>query len=154
VGAVVRALADVASADAWTPAVPAPRTAPQLPSASRRPAPAPVPPEVVLTPRESWYAATERVDLDAAIDRIAAEPVTPYPPGVPLLAAGELVTGDLVAVLRHLTDQGTHLHGCADPELRTLRVVAEPLAGSGDGPLAGLAGRPLAGLVDRALDGH
>jgi lysine decarboxylase len=38
---------------------------------------------------QAWRAPAERVALVAAAGRIAAEPLCPYPPGIPLLIPGE-----------------------------------------------------------------
>jgi lysine decarboxylase len=64
------------------------------------------------------------VTLADAVGRVAAETVTPYPPGVPLLAPGERVTAAAVALLREMIGAGVHLHGCSDERLDTLRVVS------------------------------
>ena len=55
---------------------------------------------------------------------MAAEPVTPYPPGIPLLLPGEVVTGEQVAWLRAGLARGMRVRGPADPTLATVRVVA------------------------------
>ena len=41
-----------------------------------------------MTPREAFYAPTERVSAAAAVGRVAAEFAVPYPPGIPALAPG------------------------------------------------------------------
>jgi lysine decarboxylase len=49
--------------------------------------------------------------------------VTPYPPGIPLLAPGERITASIVAYLQAGLAAGMHVTGAADPTLATLRVV-------------------------------
>jgi arginine decarboxylase len=61
---------------------------------------------------------------EAAVGRIAAETVAPYPPGIPALAPGEIVTRDLLDSLREAVRDGTRIAYCADPSLETLQVVA------------------------------
>jgi arginine decarboxylase len=80
-------------------------------------------PEVALSPREAFFAPRETVSFVSAPGRIAAETVAPYPPGIPALAPGEVVTRDLVDGLREAVDDGTRLAYCADPSLETLQVV-------------------------------
>src|SRR5580692_1526300 len=46
-------------------------------------------PQTVLSPREAFFAANETVTAQAAIGRVSAELVAPYPPGIPVLAPGE-----------------------------------------------------------------
>jgi arginine/lysine/ornithine decarboxylase len=39
--------------------------------------------EPAMLPRDAFFAAKEAVPADNAIGRIAAEQITPYPPGIP-----------------------------------------------------------------------
>ena len=82
-----------------------------------------VAPESALTPREAFFAAREAVPASRAAGRIAAETVAPYPPGIPAIAPGEVVSAELLAALREAAAEGTRLAYCADPALATLRVV-------------------------------
>jgi lysine decarboxylase len=81
-------------------------------------------PEVALSPREAFFAARETVGFGAAAGRIAAETVAPYPPGIPAIAPGEVITAALVDALREAAAAGTRLAYCADPSLETVQVVA------------------------------
>ena len=85
-----------------------------------------VEPEVALTPREAFSAPRETVPAGRAAHRISAETVAPYPPGIPALAPGEVVSAELVAALREAAAGGTHLSYAADPTLETLQVVSRP----------------------------
>ncbi|MDQ1295407.1 MAG: DegT/DnrJ/EryC1/StrS family aminotransferase [Actinomycetota bacterium] len=82
-----------------------------------------VPDRQELTPRQAHRAPSRAVPLRAAVGEVAAEPVVPYPPGLPVLLPGEIVGEAAVEVLEAVRAAGGHLHGCADPTLRTLRVV-------------------------------
>ena len=55
--------------------------------------PAPIPPlaEPELPLAQAWRAPQQRVPLAAAAGRVAAEPLCPYPPGIPLLIPGERI---------------------------------------------------------------
>lgn len=57
--------------------------------------------------------------------RISAELVTPYPPGIPAVAPGEVYTDAIVDYLEEITANGAFVEGAADPSLARLRVVAE-----------------------------
>ncbi|MEX0269696.1 aminotransferase class I/II-fold pyridoxal phosphate-dependent enzyme [Leptolyngbyaceae cyanobacterium UHCC 1019] len=76
-----------------------------------------------LSPREAFFAATETVAIARAINRISAELVCPYPPGIPTLIPGELVTEAAIASLQKILASGGIISGCADPSLGTLKVV-------------------------------
>ena len=83
-----------------------------------------VEPEVALSPREAFFAQRETVSAARAGGRIAAETVAPYPPGIPAIAPGEVVSEPLLAALRDAARHGTRIAYCADPSLDTLQVVA------------------------------
>jgi arginine decarboxylase len=78
------------------------------------------------SPREAFFAARERIPLVDAVGRVSCELVAPYPPGVPVLAPGEVVTDEVVAALRSAQAAGVRLAYAADPQLATLDVVAGP----------------------------
>jgi len=95
--------------------------------AARRPVPSPawtVTPQVALPPREAFFARNETVVADAAVGRISAELVAPYPPGVPVLAPGEIITAEALAALRAAHAEGGRIAYAADPGLDTLQVIA------------------------------
>ncbi|MBO3737774.1 aminotransferase class I/II-fold pyridoxal phosphate-dependent enzyme [Actinoplanes flavus] len=98
------------------------------PPAPDRPAPA-VPPledlnlEQAMNPRDAFFAETEQVT--DPVGRIAAEMVSPYPPGVPAVLPGERFNEAVVTYLRAGREAGMTLPDAADPELKTFRVVRE-----------------------------
>lgn len=96
----------------------------------REPWVAPPIPRQVLEPRAAYFARHDRVPIERAEGRVCAELVTPYPPGIPVLAPGELVTAEVLDWLRRALTAGVHLHGPDDPALRTIRVVAGQPRGS------------------------
>jgi arginine decarboxylase len=94
--------------------------------APRRPAAAAawmVDPETVLSPREAFFADNETVGADAAVGRVSAELIAPYPPGVPVLAPGELITARALESLREVKAEGGRIAYAADPSLATLQVI-------------------------------
>jgi lysine decarboxylase len=82
-------------------------------------------PTTLLSPREAFFARHETVTAVAAVGRISAELIAPYPPGVPVLAPGELVTADAIAALRAVLTDGGRIAYAADPTLATFQVVRE-----------------------------
>lgn len=83
-----------------------------------------VTPEIVMPPREAFFAAATTLPADQAVGRVCVELVAPYPPGVPVLAPGERITAEALASLRAAAAAGTRIAYAADPTLETLRVVA------------------------------
>jgi lysine decarboxylase len=82
-----------------------------------------LPQATAVTPRDAFLARSEAVAVDEAIGRISCESIAGYPPGVPTLLPGELVTVETVDYLLELTAAGARLHGAADPTLATVRVL-------------------------------
>jgi lysine decarboxylase len=80
-------------------------------------------PQTVLAPREAFFAPNETVPASAAVGRISAELVAPYPPGVPVLAPGELITDEALAALREVAADGGRIAYAEDPTLATFQVV-------------------------------
>ena len=81
-------------------------------------------PECAMSPREAFFAARETASADKAAGRIAAETIAPYPPGIPAIAPGEVITRQLLEALRDAAADGTRIAYCADPTLATVQVVA------------------------------
>jgi lysine decarboxylase len=82
-------------------------------------------PETVLSPREAFFAGNETVSADAAVGRVSAELIAPYPPGVPVLAPGERVTQTALDALREVRADGGRIAYAADPGLATFQVIAD-----------------------------
>ena len=80
-------------------------------------------PEQRMLPREAFFADKERVALERAAGRVSAEQVVFYPPGIPVLCPGELVSRELIAYIRRMQGLGRRIVGAEDAELRTLRVI-------------------------------
>jgi lysine decarboxylase len=93
----------------------------------RREAFAPPPPwgELAMSPREAFLGPQEVIPASAAVDRIAAESLAAYPPGIPNVLPGERLTAATLAYVRQALEQGGSLRGASDRKLRTIRVVAE-----------------------------
>lgn len=73
-----------------------------------------------LSPRETFYALVEVVDLREAVGRICAEEITFYPPGIPLIMPGEKISAQVVELIRQATGR---VIGANDSTLATVTVV-------------------------------
>jgi len=62
-------------------------------------------------PRFSFYADTEELSLQKTVGRIASRMITPYPPGIPLLVPGQIVTEEIVNTLQMYRNYGVEIHG-------------------------------------------
>ena len=64
--------------------------------------PPPEPPKAAFTPRQALFAPRETAPLAQAEGRIAAGQIAPYPPGVPVVAPGEVIEKKYLAYLREI----------------------------------------------------
>ncbi len=78
-----------------------------------------------ISPREAFFAPTVRLQRDRAIGRPSAELVCPYPPGIPALMPGEIVSREAIDFLQQAIVGGGTITGCSDPSLETLTVVSD-----------------------------
>ena len=81
--------------------------------------------ETVMLPRDAFFAAVEQVPADEAVGRVAAEQITPYPPGIPAVVPGERLTHTVIGYLRTGLAAGMNVPDPADTSLMTFRVVAQ-----------------------------
>jgi arginine decarboxylase len=82
-----------------------------------------VEPVAAVPPRQAFFAAAETVPLEEAVGRTSAELVAPYPPGIPVLAPGELITGQTLSTLEEARLAGVRIAYAADHTLATVRVT-------------------------------
>jgi len=83
-----------------------------------------VEPETVMAPRDAFFADHVTVTSAEAVGRVSAEIVAPYPPGVPVLAPGERITGATLDSLVRARDEGARIAYATDPTLATFQVVS------------------------------
>jgi lysine decarboxylase len=82
-------------------------------------------PPSAMSPRTAFFAAHESVPAAAAAGRISAELIAPYPPGIPVLTPGELITAETINALGHAAHSGVRIAYAADPTLSSYQVVVE-----------------------------
>jgi len=80
--------------------------------------------ELAMSPREAFFSPSRAIPLGEASGEISTELVIPYPPGIPVLAPGEVITDDKVAYLGEGVAHGMYISGPADPRLKSIRVIA------------------------------
>ncbi len=94
------------------------------PHGIRLPSPNELQLESVMLPRDAFFGPTDMVPVEDAAGRIAAEQLTPYPPGIPAVVPGECLDAAVLEYLRTGVEAGMNVPDAADPELKTIRVVA------------------------------
>lgn len=80
---------------------------------------------VCLSPRDAYYSKSELVKLEDAIGRVSAESIMAYPPGIPIVSPGELITAPIVQILKDLKAKNAFIVDNQDPELKEILVVVK-----------------------------
>jgi arginine decarboxylase len=78
---------------------------------------------MAISPREAFFAPTKTLPLRDTVGCICAEIVCPYPPGIPVLMPGEVVTDVALNYLLQVKAMGGFITGCGDSSLESLKVV-------------------------------
>ncbi|MBR2220481.1 MAG: decarboxylase, partial [Phascolarctobacterium sp.] len=79
--------------------------------------------EMVLPLREVFYGDKEAVALEESAGEICGEQVSFYPPGIPVLLPGEVITPEIINYCKMMKSLGLPVSGPADGSLKTIRVV-------------------------------
>ncbi|GAB4317925.1 MAG: arginine decarboxylase [Phototrophicales bacterium] len=82
-------------------------------------------PQLVISPREAYFAKSRPVPIQDAVGEVIAENIIPYPPGIPLLVPGEVMEHQHLAYLEYIMKQGSGVVGPEDKSLRKVRVVVQ-----------------------------
>jgi lysine decarboxylase len=81
---------------------------------------------MAMTPREAFFSPSHPVDLASAVDRVSVEALAVYPPGIPNVLPGEILTTEMIDYLVTARERGAFIRGASDSTLATLRVTERP----------------------------
>jgi lysine decarboxylase len=79
--------------------------------------------EIIFKPREAFFAAKTKVSFSECKGRISGEMVAAYPPGIPCLIPGELITEETWEYLNYLRKIGAHIQGPEEANLEHIKVI-------------------------------
>jgi lysine decarboxylase len=82
-------------------------------------------PTIGISMRDAYFASTEMVSATDAVGRISADLIAPYPPGVAVIAPGEILTEQIVHGLSASQKAGVRIAYATDPTLGKFRVVVK-----------------------------
>jgi arginine decarboxylase len=75
-------------------------------------------------PREAFLADSEPVSLHCAAGRISCETITVYPPGIPIVCIGDIITSESINDIHQSVVNQATITGAIDDTLQTIHVVA------------------------------
>lgn len=80
-------------------------------------------PEIVCPPQQAFYADKTSVALAESEGRVCNEFVMCYPPGIPILAPGERITGEILRYIAYAKEKGCFMTGTQDLKIEQINVV-------------------------------
>ena len=79
--------------------------------------------KTLILPREAYYKNKIKMKLDKSIGKISGEIIMAYPPGIPIITMGELITKEIIDYINILKKENCQLQGAKDRSLETIMVV-------------------------------
>lgn len=80
-------------------------------------------PELVLTPREAFFAQKKRIALKDSLGQISGEFIVPFPPDIPIILPGERINQEILDYVEYLKKNDTMIIGPEDTTLETIDVI-------------------------------
>ncbi|XP_073062683.1 LOW QUALITY PROTEIN: uncharacterized protein [Primulina eburnea] len=77
---------------------------------------------MILSPREAFFARKRKVMVEDSVGEVCGELICPYPPGIPALIPGEVITETALKYLLHVKSNGASISGAADHLLSSIVV--------------------------------
>jgi arginine decarboxylase len=82
-------------------------------------------PQLSLSPRDAFYGDTETIPFREAAGRIIAESIYVYPPGIPILLPGEVISQENINYITDHLKVGLPVKGPEDPTIENVKVIVE-----------------------------
>jgi len=76
-----------------------------------------------VSPRTAFFAPMATVAAADAVGKLSAETLSPYPPGIPVVVAGEEITAEALALVQQVRQQGGEVTGARDSTLGSLKIL-------------------------------
>lgn len=80
-------------------------------------------PTVVSSPKAAFYSEKEKLPIEKSSTRVSSEFVMCYPPGIPILAPGEMITDEIIQYIRYAKEKGCSLTGTQDLKIENINVL-------------------------------
>lgn len=80
-------------------------------------------PTVCVSPQKAFYARKASLPIRETAGRICSEFVMCYPPGIPILAPGEMITDKIIEYIIYAKEKGCSMQGTQDPYVEYLNVL-------------------------------
>lgn len=80
-------------------------------------------PIVEMSPNEAFYSPKKSVPIEKSAGSVCGEFVMCYPPGIPILAPGEIITDEILAYIAYCKEKGCFMTGTEDMNIEWINIV-------------------------------
>lgn len=80
-------------------------------------------PTICMTPRDAFFALKESIELKKSLNKISGENIMCYPPGIPIIIMGELITKDIIEYIEEAKRNDCLMVGAKDMLLKEIQIV-------------------------------
>ncbi|XP_022134878.1 uncharacterized protein LOC111007030 [Momordica charantia] len=78
--------------------------------------------KIALSPRDGFFAKKRRENFEECVGKVCGELISPYPPGIPVMIPGEVISEQVLDYFLHLKSKGATVDSASDPQLASLLV--------------------------------
>ncbi|KAL5539068.1 hypothetical protein UlMin_043629 [Ulmus minor] len=75
-----------------------------------------------LIPRDAFFKSKKRASIESCLGEICGELICPYPPGIPVIIPGEIITKGALDYLLDVKSKGATISGASDTQLSSILV--------------------------------
>lgn len=83
----------------------------------------PIENKVAISPREAFYSKKESIKIKDSLNKICAESIMAYPPGIPIISPGEIISNEIIEYIHVLKESGAYFTDVQDKKLNKILVV-------------------------------
>ncbi|MDE7206398.1 MAG: aminotransferase class I/II-fold pyridoxal phosphate-dependent enzyme, partial [Lachnospiraceae bacterium] len=77
-----------------------------------------------LTPRQAYFAPKKEISWSDAVGKVSGQMIAPYPPGIPVIYPGELISRKAWEYIERFRQNGRHIHGAGkDGQLKVIKII-------------------------------
>ena len=80
-------------------------------------------PEVKMSPKKAFYSTGRSIPLSESAGAVSGEFVMCYPPGIPIIAPGEIITEEIISYILYARKKNAQLTGAEDMSLEHIKIL-------------------------------
>lgn len=82
-------------------------------------------PHIIMGPQQAFYSDKKSMPIGKSEGKVCGEFVMCYPPGIPILAPGELITKDVINYIMYAKEKGCFMTGTQDMKIENICIVED-----------------------------